>query len=369
MMRVGIVGCGNISGIYMENLTKTFSSCITVAACADLDAEKAKSAAEKYGIPCIMTLDEMLESREIDLILNLTTPGGHYPISKKALLAGKHVYSEKPLALRYEEGKELLAIATEKGLYLGCAPDTFLSAGIQTCIEQISSGKIGRPTAATAFMMCHGHESWHPNPAFYYDYGGGPLFDMGPYYVTALVRMLGRAQSVFAYASKAHDERVITSNPLCGQKIPVKVNTHTAGMILFENGAIATLIMSFDVWSHNLPKIEVYGTDGCLSVPDPNKFGGPVKLATPQTKQFEEIGLISPYTQNSRGIGVAETELAIREGRVNAASGQLALHVLEIMDALDRSAASGKMITLESSPSEAAPLDWQVEAGEIKTGK
>ena len=366
-MRVGIVGCGNISGIYMENLTKIFSSGITVVACADLETEKATAAAGKYGIPQIMTLEEMLESPEIDLILNITTPGGHYPISKKALLAGKHVYSEKPLALRYEEGKELLEIAKEKGLYLGCAPDTFLGAGIQTCIDQISQGKIGRPTAATAFMMCHGHESWHPSPAFYYDIGGGPLFDMGPYYVTALVRLLGRAVSVFAYASKAHEERVITSKPLCGQKIPVKVNTHTAGTILFENGAIATLIMSFDVWKHNLPKLEVYGTEGSLSVPDPNTFGGPVKLYTPQTKQFEDVELISPYTQNSRGIAVAETALAFREGRENHASGQLALHVLEIMDALDRSAASGTAISLESSPSEAKALYWQVEIGQIKT--
>lgn len=367
MIRVGIVGCGNISGIYMENLTKLFASAVQVVACADLDAEKAKNAAEKYGIPQILTLDEMLLSPEIDLVLNLTTPGGHYPISKKALLAGKHVYSEKPLALRYADGKELLQIATEKGLYLGCAPDTFLGAGIQTCMDLIESGKIGRPTAATAFMMCHGHESWHPSPAFYYDVGGGPLFDMGPYYVTALVKLLGRAESVFAYASKAHEERTITSKPLYGEKIPVRVDTHTAGLIRFENGAIATLIMSFDIWAHGLPKIEIYGTEGSLSVPDPNKFGGPVKLATPTEKRFEEVELISPYTQNSRGIGLAETALAIGEGRINHASGQLALHVLEIMDALDRSAALGAPVTLESSPTAAAPLDWSVPVGEIKT--
>ena len=237
-MNVGIVGCGNISGIYLKNLTTVFGN-VTVYACADLDAAKAKAAQEKYGIPHVMTFDEMLLSDEIETILNLTTPGSHYALSKRALLAGKNVYVEKPLALRYEDGKELVAIAKEKGLYLGCAPDTFLGAGIQTCMRLIGEGAIGRPIAASAFMMCRGHESWHPAPEFYYDIGGGPLLDMGPYYITALVRLLGRAESVMAYGAKAFEERTITSEPKKGTKIPVKVDTHNAGVIRIENGALA----------------------------------------------------------------------------------------------------------------------------------
>ena len=190
-MKIGLVGCGNISGIYLENLTNVFQN-TSFYACADLDAEKAKNAAEKYNISHIMTFEQMLECQDIDIILNLTTPKGHYPISKQALLKGKHVYVEKPLALTYAQGKELIEIARKKGLYIGCSPDTFLGAGIQTCAQLIKDGQIGKPIAATAFMMCHGHESWHPDPEFYYNIGSGPLFDMGPYYITALVRLLGK---------------------------------------------------------------------------------------------------------------------------------------------------------------------------------
>lgn len=365
-MNLGIVGCGNISGIYLKNLTTLFGN-VTVVACADLDGEKAKAAQEKYGIPRVMTFEEMLASDEISMILNLTTPKSHYALSKRALEAGKHVYVEKPLALRYEDGKELVALAKEKGLYLGCAPDTFLGAGIQTCAELIAEGKIGRPVAASAFMMCRGHESWHPAPEFYYDVGGGPLFDMGPYYVTALVRLLGRAESVMAYGARAFEERTVTSEPKKGTKIPVKVDTHNAGIIRFESGAIATLVTSFDVWKHGMPKIEIYGTEGSMKVPDPNTFGGPVSLSVLPEKEFTETELRSPYSENSRGLGLAETVLAVEEGRVNNASGALALHVLEIMEGFVRSAAEGTRILLESTPSDAVPMDWAVEKGELRT--
>ena len=365
-MNIGLVGCGNISDIYLKNLTTLFQN-VTIYACADLDEEKVKNAVEKYNIPNVMTFDEMLACDEIDMILNLTTPGSHYTLSKKALLAGKHVYVEKPLALTYAEGKELVELAKEKGLYMGCAPDTFMGAGIQNCIELIQEGKIGRPVAGSAFMMCHGHESWHPSPEFYYDFGGGPLFDMGPYYVTALVRMLGRAESVFAYGSKAYEERTITSQNKYGQKIPVKVDTHNAGLIRFENGAIITLVTSFDVWQHSMPNIEIYGTEGSLKVPDPNGFGGPVLLATPDNREYHEVPLMTPYDENSRGLGLSELALAKEENRMNNVSGQLGLHVLEIMDAFVRSAKEGKMIVLESTPSESVPLDWNVEKGVLKT--
>lgn len=364
-MNIGLVGCGNISGIYLSNLTNLFSN-TTFYACADLDAHKAQSAAENYNIPHVMTFEQMLNCDEIEIILNLTTPKSHYEISKQALLNGKHVYIEKPLALTYAQGKELLEIAGEKGLYIGCAPDTFLGAGIQTCSNLIKDGEIGKPVAATAFMMCHGHEGWHPDPEFYYDIGGGPLFDMGPYYITALVRLLGRAQSVMAYGSRAYDERTITSSPKNGQKIKVKVDTHIAGLVRFENGAIATIVMSFDVWSHNMPHIEIYGTDGSMQVPDPNGFCGPVLLAKKGSQSFEDIPLITPYDENSRGIGLSEMVLAIEQKRMNNASGALALHVLEIMEGLVKSAQQDRLIELESRPSDEVALDWKVKKGEIK---
>jgi predicted dehydrogenase len=366
MMNIGLVGCGNISGIYLKNLTTVFGN-VKLYACADLDTEKVKAAAEKYQIPHIMTFDEMLQCEEIGLILNLTTPGSHYALSKKALLAGKHVYVEKPLALTYKDGKELLSIANEKGLYIGCAPDTFLGAGIQTCIRLINAGAIGRPVAGAAFMMCRGHEGWHPSPEFYYDIGGGPLFDMGPYYITALVRLLGRAESVMAYGARAFEERTITSEPKKGTKIPVKVDTHNAGVIRFENGAVVTLVTSFDVWKHSMPKIEIYGTEGSLKVPDPNTFGGPVMISTMENKDYTEVPLETPYSENSRGLGLSETVLAAGEGRINNASGALGLHVLEIMEAFVRSGTEGKMIVLESATSDAVALDWAVEKGALKT--
>jgi len=365
-MKIGLVGCGNISDIYLKNLTGVFRN-IEIYACGDLDAEKAQNAAQKYNIPRILTLEEMLACPEIECILNLTTPGTHYPICKQVLLAGKHVYVEKPLSLTYAQGKELNEIAKERGLYIGCAPDTFLGAGIQTCCNLIQEGAIGKPVAATAFMMCHGHESWHPSPEFYYDIGGGPLFDMGPYYITALVRLLGRAESVFAYGSKAYEERMITSQPKYGKMMPVKVDTHNAGLIRFENGAIATLVTSFDVWKHSMPRIELYGTLGSLNVPDPNTFGGPVQLATSENREYQEIPLQSPYSENSRGLGLSEMALACEEGRMNNASGALGLHVLEIMEGFVKSAETGCMVKLESALPDAVALDWNVEKGDLKT--
>lgn len=367
-MKIGIVGCGNISDIYLKNLTTVFKNTKVNAVC-DIDITKANAQAKKYQIEKVFTLDEMLAEPEIDIILNITTPKSHYEICKKALLAGKHIYVEKPLSVSYTDGKELLSIAKEMGLYIGGAPDTFLGAGLQTAINLIKNGVIGKPVGGAAYMMCPGHESWHPSPEFYYDFGGGPLFDMGPYYITALVQLLGPVKSVFAVGTKAFEERTITSAPKNGQKIPVKVDTHNVGILSFKNGAVVTLVTSFDVVKHSMPNIEIYGTDGSLKVPDPNCFGGSVQLATREENQFTEIPLISKYSDNSRGIGISEMILAISENRINNASGNLALHVLEIMEAFLKSSNSGECVLIESTPSTEIALDWNVEIGEVKTKK
>ena len=365
-MKLGIVGCGNISDIYLKNLTAVFEN-TTVCAVCDLDDAKATAQAQKYHIEKVLTLDEMLADPEIDIVLNITTPKTHYDICKKVLLAGKHVYVEKPLSVSYSEGKELLSIAKERSLYIGGAPDTFLGAGLQTAINLINSGVIGKPIGGAAYMMCSGHESWHPSPEFYYDIGGGPLFDMGPYYITALVRLLGPVKSVYAVGTRAFAERTVTSKPKSGNKIPVKVDTHNVGILSFENGAVVTLVTSFDVVAHTMPNIEIYGTEGSIKVPDPNTFGGSVLLATREKQQFTDVPLISKYSENSRGIGIAEMVLAISESRTNNASGELALHVLEIMEAFVKSSESRTPVFIESLPSPEIALDWNVEIGEVKT--
>jgi predicted dehydrogenase len=272
-VKVGIIGCGNISDIYLKNCTKVFDN-LEVVACADLIMDRAKAKAEAYNIPKACTVEELLADPEIEIVINLTIPKAHAEVCLAALEAGKNVYVEKPLAISREDGKKIIETAKKKGLLVGGAPDTFLGGGIQTCKKIIDDGWIGEPIAATAFMVCHGHESWHPDPEFYYKLGGGPMFDMGPYYLTALVSLMGPIRRVTGSARITFPERLITSQPKYGTKITVDVPTHVAGIMDFESGAIGTILTSFDVWGSQLPRIEIYGSAGSMIVPDPNKTAG-----------------------------------------------------------------------------------------------
>lgn len=364
-VKVGIVGCGKISGIYLKNLTSTFLN-TEVYAVSDLIEERAKEAAEKYNIPHIMSTDELINSKEIQIVLNLTTPQGHFDICKKALMAGKHVYVEKPLSLTLEQGNELLKLAKEKNLMIGGAPDTFLGAGLQTCRKLIDDGFIGTPVAATAFLTCHGHESWHPDPEFYYKTGGGPMFDMGPYYLTALVSLLGPAKTVCGMTKITFPERRITSQKKFGNIIKVEVPTHVAGNIEFENGVIASVITSFDIWSSTLPRIEIYGSLGTLIVPDPNTFGGPVMFRPAHCKEFKEIPLTHIYSENSRGIGLSDMANCILNGGTPRASGELTNHVLEIMQAFHTSSDTKKYVSLSTTCNRPKPLPLGLVKGYIK---
>ncbi|HIV01950.1 MAG TPA: Gfo/Idh/MocA family oxidoreductase [Candidatus Aphodoplasma excrementigallinarum] len=355
MKRVGVIGCGNISGIYFQNMTSMFDN-LEVAACCDLDQSKAQEAAKTYGIPKVLTTEQILSDPEIDIIVNLTTPQQHYDICMTALQAGKHVYSEKPLSIRKEDGAQLVRTAREKGLYLGCAPDTFLGAGIQTCKKLIADGWIGKPVAGTAFMVCHGHESWHPAPEFYYKAGGGPMFDMGPYYLTALVNLIGPVKSVISEAATTFPTRTITSEPKRGTAIDVEVPTHITGVLTFANGALVTMIMSFDVWGAHLPNLEIYGTEGALSVPDPNCFGGCVQVKESFHDDWHDIPYTHMHSENSRGYGVSDMARAIEEGTPARASGAVAYHVLEVMHAFLQSASEGRRIAIASDPGEISPL-------------
>lgn len=333
-LHVAIIGLGKISSIYLENLSTTFNDRVQLVGVVDLIASRAGEVAQKYQLKSYADVEELLSDKDVDLVLNLTTPQSHFELSKRALEAGKSVYVEKPLSLTVEQASELVVLAKKNNVLLGSAPDTFLGAGIQTCKKLIEDGWIGRPVAATACMMNHGHESWHPDPEFYYKSGGGPLFDMGPYYITALVHLLGPVDSVSAYAKKSFETRIISSEPRKGEVISVDVDTHIAGLLHFENGCVATLVTSFDVHHHTLPNIEIYGTSGTLRVPDPNTFGGPVLFCPHTEKQFYEIPLLFGFAENSRGYGVADMAQAINENRPVRPSGALALHVVTVMNRL-----------------------------------
>lgn len=347
-VKAGIIGCGKISGIYLKNC-KSFEA-LDVTACADLSLERAQAAAEEHGIAKACTVDELLGDPEIEIVINLTIPAAHSDICLKALEAGKHVHVEKPLAVTREEGQAILAKARDKSLLVGGAPDTFLGGGIQTCIKLIEDGWIGAPVAATAFMMGRGHEHWHPDPEFYYAKGGGPMFDMGPYYLTALVAMLGPIRMVSGMTGTAFPERIITSEKKYGQTIQVETPTHVAGLLQFHSGVIGTIVTSFDVFGGaQLPRIEVYGSLGTLSVPDPNNFGGPVRLRRHDGKDWMEMPLTHGYTDNSRGLGVLDMAYAIRGGRANRASGELAYHVLEAMHGFHDSSEAGRHYEMQST--------------------
>lgn len=354
-VKVGIIGCGKISGIYMENCQKF--EILELAACADMDLNRAQEQADKYGIPKVYSVEELLADPEIEIVINLTIPAAHAEINLRALEAGKHVYVEKPLAVTREEGLTVLNLAAEKGLLVGSAPETFLGAGIQTVLKLIEDGTIGKPIAATSFMMSRGHEHWHPDPEFYYAPGGGPLFDMGPYYLTALVQLLGPIRTVAGMTGKALDERTITSEKKAGQKIPVDIPTHVAGTLQFADGAIATLITSFDIFGgSDLPPIEIYGTEGTIRVPDPNTFGGPVKYRRTGEAEWTDQPLLPGYDQNTRGIGPADMAYAIRTGRRHRANAELAFHVLEAMWAFHDSSDSRNFYEMESTCERPAPL-------------
>lgn len=345
---VGIIGCGNISSTYMKNIPK-FDN-LTLKACADLDIKKAREQAKKFGIPEVYMVEEMLADEEIDLIINLTIPKAHAEVSLQALAANKHVYIEKPLAVTRTEGQEILAFASEKNLLVGGAPDTFLGAGIQTVIDLIERGEIGKPIGASAFMIGRGHEHWHPDPAFYYKEGGGPMFDMGPYYLTALIAMLGPIEEISGSVTMSYPERTILSEPKFGEKITVETPTHLSGTIDFASGAIGIITTSFDAFGGtSLPPIEIYGSEGTIIVPDPNTFGGPVKLRKKDAADFIEVPLIHPHDEDSRGLGVMDMAEAILDKRKHRANGLLTYHVLEAMHGFHESSENRTFYKMQST--------------------
>jgi len=357
---VGIIGCGNIAQAYFDGCAQF--PILRMVACADLRREAADDAAARNGTRAC-SVDELLADPDVDIVINLTVPKAHAEVSLRALEAGKHVHCEKPLAITLDEGKRVVELAKAKGLRAGCAPDTFLGAGLQTCRKAIDDGEIGRVLGGTAFMLGWGPEGWHPNPAFFYQRGGGPMLDMGPYYMTALVHLLGPVQAVSAMAVKSFSERIAGCKEHFGERLPVEVPTHNSGSLLFRGGAVVTVGISFDVRRHTHSNIEIYGAEGSLIVPDPNTFGGPVQRFRVGDDDWQHVELTHRYPTNSRGIGVADMAHAIRDHRPHRCAAEQAYHVLDVMLAFEKSSQEGRTIELESTCAQPAPFPADLPAG------
>ena len=362
LLGVGIIGCGNISTTYFKlgPLFKGFE----IIACADLNEEAAQARADEYGVRKD-TIADLLAAGDIDLIINLTIPDAHFSVTKQILEAGKHAYSEKPLVLTIEEGQELAKIASEKSLSVGCAPDTFLGSSHQLARQQIDNGAIGTITSGTCHVMSHGMEKWHPNPDFFFLPGGGPIFDLGPYYIANLVNLVGPIKRVAALSSMATDTRTIGSDARKGEIIPVKTPTNIHALLEFENGATITFAASWDVWSHRHKNMELYGTEGSIFVPDPNFFGGDVLMAGTDgeiktLETWDHPFAINNYkddTQaNYRTAGLADMAVAILEGRDARCSFDRALHGVDVMASILKSGETGEFVDITTKCTRPAAL-------------
>ena len=364
---VGIIGCGYISDAYFKGAKN--SSLITVKACADLHLEVAKLKAAEYGV-IALTVDDLLNDPDITLVINLTVPLAHAIVSKKILQAGKHVYSEKPLSVSFKEASELMRLAQDRGLRVGCAPDTFMGASHQACRLLIDSGSIGQPIGGSVILMSHGMESWHPNPDFFYKTGGGPALDIGPYYITQLVNLLGPVVRVAGLATIGNMHRTVTSEPLKGSVITVDVPTTVNGLLEFEMGANISLSFSWDVWRHNrFSPIEIYCTQGTLLGVNPDFFGNIPRVWHQASGEWSDLDISQhPFGEPNRElangrkeadyrtIGLIDMAMAIQQNRPHRANGDMAMHVLEVLESLEQSSRTGQFITLQTRSTRPEPV-------------
>jgi predicted dehydrogenase len=351
---VGIIGCGNISDAYFK-LIPLYKN-LKVVACTDINMAAAKAKAELYGVDA-QEIADLLANPAVDVVVNLTIPEAHYPVSKRALEAGKHVYSEKPFVLTIAQGEDLRRIADAKGLKVGSAPDTYLGGSHQFARNIIDSGQIGKIMSGTAHVLGPGMEMWHPNPDFFFQPGGGPILDMGPYYVNNLVNLIGPVKRVVALANRAKTERTITNGPRNGENVPVVVATNIHAILEFHSGAQIALMASWDVWAHRHQNMELYGTDGAIFVPDPNFFGGKVEVAGTDRQPKEVDVWDHPLTQpnftsswgtspNYRGAGLADMMRAVAEGGDYRCSLDRSLHTVDVLTSILRAADEGKAVDI-----------------------
>jgi predicted dehydrogenase len=382
---VGIVGTGDIFRVYAENLQR-YPDIVHVTGCTGRDPERARLRAAELGLPrAYATVGELLADPAVDIVLDLATPDAHALVNLAAVRAGKHVYTEKPLAATFAEAAHVVDAARAAGVRVGGAPDTFLGSRLQTCRALLDDGRLGDVVGASAFVVSPGHEWHHPSPAFFYQPGAGPLMDIGPYYVQALLSLLGPVEAVAGMARRTSATRTIESQPLRGQRIEVNVDTHVTGTLRFASGAIATIIASFDVWDSELPRLELYGTGGTILLDDidpldgPNLFGGVVRFRDAEHARWRgmprpprdewpdwaEVPQSHPFGSashavNARGVGLVDMAYAIRDGRPERASGAMALHAVEVMEGVHRSATEGRFIEMTTTFArpEPLPVDW-----------
>jgi len=368
---VAIVGCGNISTIYFTNLAKAAG--VKVRACADMRPEAAEGQGKKFGVPA-MSVDSLMARDDVQLVVNLTVPAAHGAVSLAALGAGKHVFSEKPLAIDVELGRKVIAEAEKRNLMVGCAPDTFLGAGGRLSRKLIDEGAVGKILTGTAFLMSHGMEHWHPDPEFFFKAGGGPVLDVGVYYITALVNLLGPVARVHSATSTGFPERIITADsPKKGSRIIVETPTTCLALLEFAAGAQLPFVATWDVWKHSHPPIELYGTEGTIRVPDPNFYGGVVEVSqqsgdwVPHRSEQMPLGkpnwpADAPRMANYRALGVLDMIEAERSKRAYHASGRLALHVLEVMEAVVKGGST------DIAPAERPPVFREADAARMLNG-
>ena len=361
-MRVGVIGVGKIAEQYFAQLPKL--SNLALVAVADLDAGRANAAAREQHVEAL-SVDALLADERIDAVLNLTIPAAHVEIGLRAIAAGKHVFAEKPLGLNVVEAAELLRAADAAGLRVGSAPDTVLGTGVQTSRNLLDDGTIGAPVGAAAHWSSPGHESWHPSPQFYYQPGGGPLFDMGPYYLSTLITMFGPVASVAGAVSTSDRSRSVGAGPLEGTPLDVSVDTHVSAILFHESGASSTVTVSFDIWQTRAPMIEIYGTAGTISVGDPNRLDDATEVWTTGAPEWRVAPESGGYSDAGRGVGLADMAHAIETGRPHRASGQLAFHVLEIMEAVLTAGRERRVVELvstterpDSVPAGSSPDRW-----------
>jgi len=344
-LRVGMIGVGVISKQYFESLERLPN--LRLVAVADIDEARAAEVAATHGVGA-RSVDGLLASDDVDAVLNLTIPAAHVEVGLRALAAGKHVFAEKPLGLTTAEARPLIE-AQVGGLRVGSAPDTVLGTGIQTARRVIDDGMIGEPLGASLHWSAPGHERWHPAPGFYYQPGGGPLYDMGPYYLTSLVHLLGPIARVSGVARRSTRERVIEKGRNAGTVIPVDTDTHITALLQHESGVSSTVTMSFEVWATRAPKFEVYGSQGTLAVPDPNRFSAPVEAFTVTSGEWAVVPESAGCRNAGRGYGLADMAMAIAADTPHRASGELAFHVLDVMESILAASASGRVVELSST--------------------
>ena len=352
-LRVGIIGCGNISTAYLQ-LASMFKG-YDIVAVADINMDNARARAAEFDVRA-QTVDDLLAAADVDLVINLTIPAAHVDVSRAILKAGKHVYSEKPFVLSLAEAQELGDIAKAEGVRIGSAPDTFMGGSHQLARNLIDAGAIGKVTSGTAVVMSSGMEDWHPNPDFFFQKGGGPILDLGPYYICNLVQLLGPVQKVTSFTGMASDTRTIQNGPRNGETVPVETPTTIHSVLSFESGAIITLLASWDVWASNHPIMELYGSEGTMGVPDPNFFGGILTVTErsgdPVEKSWDHPFSVPNFEEtqaNYRGAALADMALAIAEGRPHRCNDEFATHVVEVMTAILEAGETGTVMTMTTT--------------------